>query len=323
MCMCSEAIDKVTNEVNASEPGLIPGRVAPGFSQVGIMPDDAAGWRVGILGDLPFPPHLNSGAAPFSPHSTLIGPQNLVVNSQGKLIELRAITAGIFRLTGQLTIPEPVSVTLPCDFVHPASTLRSCTQSVLHHLRGSCPPPLLTVQLSAGVVPHRSLQLARPFSERLQPTRVCSAANHCHLDCDSNICHRRELPCGGCRMICGRKGEATELLPISPEAIALRWRQIFHNPSSYYREANRRRLPLRPVPTSPTRISSSHFAFAHRWHGWKLAIIRDNALAYVEMRVRAGDRLTALKVFPVGGRLPRRKTCCEALPVREWRGDRE
>ncbi|KAJ8898155.1 hypothetical protein PR048_003515 [Dryococelus australis] len=46
------------------EPRSIPGRVT-GFSQGGIVPDDAVG-SAGLLGDLPFPPHLHSGAAPFS-----------------------------------------------------------------------------------------------------------------------------------------------------------------------------------------------------------------------------------------------------------------
>ncbi|KAJ8896110.1 hypothetical protein PR048_001452 [Dryococelus australis] len=55
----------------------IPGRDTPGFSQVGIVPDDVAGQWV-FLGDLPFPLPLHSGAAPFSPHCTLIGSQDLV-----------------------------------------------------------------------------------------------------------------------------------------------------------------------------------------------------------------------------------------------------
>ncbi|KAJ8875418.1 hypothetical protein PR048_023313 [Dryococelus australis] len=46
------------------EPGSIPGRVT-GFSQVGIVPDDAVGRRV-FPEDLPFPPPLHSGAAPYS-----------------------------------------------------------------------------------------------------------------------------------------------------------------------------------------------------------------------------------------------------------------
>ncbi|KAJ8888939.1 hypothetical protein PR048_008433 [Dryococelus australis] len=46
--------------------------VTPGYSEVGIVPDDAAGRRV-FLGDLSFPPPLHSYAAPSSPHFTLIG----------------------------------------------------------------------------------------------------------------------------------------------------------------------------------------------------------------------------------------------------------
>ncbi|KAJ8890508.1 hypothetical protein PR048_010017 [Dryococelus australis] len=34
-------------------------------------------WLVGFLGDLPFPPPLHSGAAPYSPHFTLIDSQDL------------------------------------------------------------------------------------------------------------------------------------------------------------------------------------------------------------------------------------------------------
>ncbi|KAJ8869801.1 hypothetical protein PR048_028809 [Dryococelus australis] len=49
-----------------SRPNLFSGDHGgvPGFSQVGIVPDD-----VGFLGDIPFPPHLHSGAAPYSPQS--------------------------------------------------------------------------------------------------------------------------------------------------------------------------------------------------------------------------------------------------------------
>ncbi|KAJ8870781.1 hypothetical protein PR048_027080 [Dryococelus australis] len=49
------------------QPSLIPSGIAPGFSQVGIAPDDAAGRRV--FSEISrFPSHLNSGAAPYSPH---------------------------------------------------------------------------------------------------------------------------------------------------------------------------------------------------------------------------------------------------------------
>ncbi|KAJ8888320.1 hypothetical protein PR048_007807 [Dryococelus australis] len=58
------------------EPGSIPGGVAPGFPNVGIMADNAASRRVfsGISG-------LHSGAALLSPHFTLIGSPDLVVKS--------------------------------------------------------------------------------------------------------------------------------------------------------------------------------------------------------------------------------------------------
>ncbi|KAJ8872669.1 hypothetical protein PR048_026280 [Dryococelus australis] len=66
------------------EPGLIHGRLTPGFSQVGIVPDDAAGQRV--FSDISrYPPPLHSGAAPFSPSFTLVGSQDLVVKSRPNL----------------------------------------------------------------------------------------------------------------------------------------------------------------------------------------------------------------------------------------------
>ncbi|KAJ8877283.1 hypothetical protein PR048_021737 [Dryococelus australis] len=46
-------------------PGLISGGVSPGFSQVGIVPGDAVGWRV-FSGISRFPPPFHYGAAPHS-----------------------------------------------------------------------------------------------------------------------------------------------------------------------------------------------------------------------------------------------------------------
>ncbi|KAJ8869019.1 hypothetical protein PR048_030565 [Dryococelus australis] len=58
------------------EPGSILGGVAaPGFSCVGIVPDDAAS-RTDFLGGFSFPLPLHSGAAPYSPGFTLIGSQD-------------------------------------------------------------------------------------------------------------------------------------------------------------------------------------------------------------------------------------------------------
>ncbi|KAJ8885724.1 hypothetical protein PR048_011922 [Dryococelus australis] len=58
------------------KPGSIPGGVAPGFSQVGRCRRSE-----GFLGDIPFPPPLHSGAAPYSPRFSLIGfPDHAVKN---------------------------------------------------------------------------------------------------------------------------------------------------------------------------------------------------------------------------------------------------
>ncbi|KAJ8871607.1 hypothetical protein PR048_027934 [Dryococelus australis] len=56
---------------NQSEQGSIPGRVAPGFSHVGIVPDDAAGRWV-FSGISRFPPSLHSSAAPSHPINSVI-----------------------------------------------------------------------------------------------------------------------------------------------------------------------------------------------------------------------------------------------------------
>ncbi|KAJ8878656.1 hypothetical protein PR048_019239 [Dryococelus australis] len=50
------------------DPGSIPCRVAPGFSHVGIVPDDAVSRRV-FTGISRFPPPFHSSAAPYSPQS--------------------------------------------------------------------------------------------------------------------------------------------------------------------------------------------------------------------------------------------------------------
>ncbi|KAJ8890224.1 hypothetical protein PR048_009732 [Dryococelus australis] len=57
------------------EPGSIPG----GVRMCESCPDDAAVRRV-FLGDLPFPPPLHSGAAPYTPRFSLIGSQELDVH---------------------------------------------------------------------------------------------------------------------------------------------------------------------------------------------------------------------------------------------------
>ncbi|KAJ8865950.1 hypothetical protein PR048_033473 [Dryococelus australis] len=68
-------------------PGSIPGWVTPGLSRVGT--ELVGGFS---LGSLPFPPPFHSGAAPYSPHFTLIGSQDLVVKSRPNLFT--SITLG-------------------------------------------------------------------------------------------------------------------------------------------------------------------------------------------------------------------------------------
>ncbi|KAJ8894532.1 hypothetical protein PR048_007189 [Dryococelus australis] len=66
------------------EPSSIPGRVAPGFSHVGIVPVDAADRWV-FSGISRFPAFHHSGAAPYSPLFILIGSQDLDFNDHPNL----------------------------------------------------------------------------------------------------------------------------------------------------------------------------------------------------------------------------------------------
>ncbi|KAJ8870334.1 hypothetical protein PR048_029355 [Dryococelus australis] len=83
------------NDANfAREPGSIPGRFTPGFSQAGIAPGECR-WSVGFLRDLPVPPPLNSSAAPYSPHFTLIGSQRLDVKIRPNLFTRSRFTDSV------------------------------------------------------------------------------------------------------------------------------------------------------------------------------------------------------------------------------------
>ncbi|KAJ8867887.1 hypothetical protein PR048_031692 [Dryococelus australis] len=72
------------------DQGSIPGGVAPGFSQVGIVPDDATGRRVSPgLSRVPRP--LRSAAAPYSHRLALIGSQDLDFKRRAELSVSRTI----------------------------------------------------------------------------------------------------------------------------------------------------------------------------------------------------------------------------------------
>ncbi|KAJ8877705.1 hypothetical protein PR048_022160 [Dryococelus australis] len=78
--MCVKSARVLLASSHQCEPGLISGRDTPGFSQVGIVPDYVAVRRV-FSRISRFLPQLHSGAAPFSPHVTLVNSQDLAVNS--------------------------------------------------------------------------------------------------------------------------------------------------------------------------------------------------------------------------------------------------
>ncbi|KAJ8883812.1 hypothetical protein PR048_015667 [Dryococelus australis] len=84
----------------------VPTRVIPGFSHAGIVPDDAAGWRVSS-GISRFPSLLYSAVAPYSPHFALIGSQDLDVKSRpNHTTSLHCdalLRAAVVKLSEQLT----------------------------------------------------------------------------------------------------------------------------------------------------------------------------------------------------------------------------
>ncbi|KAJ8866828.1 hypothetical protein PR048_032689 [Dryococelus australis] len=85
--------------------GLIPGGVAPGFSHVGIMPDNATG-SVDFLRDHLFTPSLHSSNAPYSPHFNFFGSQDLSVKEPPKTLHTTtpaSVIPDVIRITTATT----------------------------------------------------------------------------------------------------------------------------------------------------------------------------------------------------------------------------
>ncbi|KAJ8872358.1 hypothetical protein PR048_025962 [Dryococelus australis] len=98
----SSQVSANVNSLKGANRFQIPGRVAPGFSHVGIEPDDAAGRRA-FSGISHFPRFFHSSAAPYSPHFTLIGSQDLDVKRRSKISpDQRAKTSVLERCCGRL-----------------------------------------------------------------------------------------------------------------------------------------------------------------------------------------------------------------------------
>ncbi|KAJ8878622.1 hypothetical protein PR048_019203 [Dryococelus australis] len=66
-------------------------------------------WSAGFIGDLPFPPPLRSGTAPFPPHFTFTGSQDLVVkrrpNLSNKLRPIRSHLASLVAVDIAFELP--------------------------------------------------------------------------------------------------------------------------------------------------------------------------------------------------------------------------
>ncbi|KAJ8896242.1 hypothetical protein PR048_001585 [Dryococelus australis] len=115
------------------EPGSIPGRVTPDFCKW-------KSWRTmvgGFLGDLPFPPPLHSGAAPFSLNFTLIGSQDLQL---WYVLTLGALALDkVWRVWGQVSRVCKVKVGV-------ILTWRRTAKTVHIGLASSRPPPTTPAQ---------------------------------------------------------------------------------------------------------------------------------------------------------------------------------
>ncbi|KAJ8872217.1 hypothetical protein PR048_025819 [Dryococelus australis] len=92
------------------EPGSIPVGDIPGFSLVGILPDNAAGF----FRDLPFPPPLHSDAAPYSSHFTIIGSQDLDVKIRPNISIPLTFTTEYHKLIVSFTTTCRIDSTVLC-----------------------------------------------------------------------------------------------------------------------------------------------------------------------------------------------------------------
>ncbi|KAJ8876675.1 hypothetical protein PR048_021122 [Dryococelus australis] len=89
------------NAVFISEPDSFLDGIAPGFSHVGIVPDDTASFAA-FLGNLPFTPFLHSGIAPYSPQSSSSSLKTSLppcLNCSSRLRTTRQLIAHVYSFT--------------------------------------------------------------------------------------------------------------------------------------------------------------------------------------------------------------------------------
>ncbi|KAJ8875127.1 hypothetical protein PR048_023020 [Dryococelus australis] len=174
------------NSPTKVKPGSIPGRVTPGFSRVGIVPDDATGRRV-FSGDLPFSPPLRSSAAPYSPQSP----------------SSHCIFVRHNELTCTRHQPRKMSLLLPANILTGAPILqhlsfKNSTLVLQNHTkvleatvaeRLACSPPIMAIraQSPAGSIPdfrmwesYRKMPLVSGFS-RGSPVSPTLTFRHCTI----------------------------------------------------------------------------------------------------------------------------------------------
>ncbi|KAJ8870915.1 hypothetical protein PR048_027216 [Dryococelus australis] len=137
---------------------------SPGFSQLGIVPDDAAGRQV-FLGDLPFPPPFHS-PVPFSPRVTLIGSQDLPLHAA----EISSLTSAypfadwLSGVLGTGLVSEQAAVCserFPCWLDCRLASMLSCA-ALIGERRGTDLQP--SVSLLPAVAPVPGQEYSSPWA---------------------------------------------------------------------------------------------------------------------------------------------------------------
>ncbi|KAJ8869063.1 hypothetical protein PR048_030624 [Dryococelus australis] len=144
-------------------------------------------WSAGFIEDLPFPPPLHSGAAPFSPHFTLTDSQYLVVKSRPNLstlcfnepftLDTPALTLCSFHLSPS---PPPVQQDSQRDNIAVCLHLSAPSLSQLRFRASTpLPPSLATHPLQLVVIPENPLVGGNPIRHCHNRSRQPSAVPGC------------------------------------------------------------------------------------------------------------------------------------------------
>ncbi|KAJ8881880.1 hypothetical protein PR048_018366 [Dryococelus australis] len=111
-------------------------------------------WSAGFLGDLPFPPPLHSGAAPYSTSIALIGSEHLDVKSRPNLFTHSFIHSRIWSLPRGLKDSVIASLVLPVSTPPPPLPTKPTVTSAATTSWGVVLPHRVASSTSSGSVPY-------------------------------------------------------------------------------------------------------------------------------------------------------------------------